>query len=591
MTEAGAPRITAALGLDTEEADRALREWGAKSKFSLTDANQGLELLSKGWSVVSGFVGTAVEKLTAWTMASAEAEKTQRLLGAAVGDHYDKLAAFNQATAQKLGMDDDDLAKMQTKLVGLGVQAQKLEEATKATLGLAASGKDAGRATMEVAKAFIEGGAEAKRLTELYALAEVEAGTFEGRARALQTAWSELDEAFGSSVTNSDAVKEGIGGITKALQQLAKEASDESFVHPLDELADRVARGWNKATAWVARGIAEQAGMVGGFINKIGTALKAVSKGDYSALGFENAGDQMPGMSLARVLTAYADGADPQGIFTEPLPPDAPLKGKPPTKTPRSVGTSPMVTPEQVMGGQNRYTEYDLESEKKAMDAAAKALDYQAGIAKLVDERREEQRRKREEYDALEEEATQQHYARLATIGWSGVTGFVSGTIQAWTSGRASMGEAALSAFGGMLAQLGQGLFAMGAGAVAAGILGTVAPIFAPATGGQLGVAAGLGLMAAGGTLMAFGGLASAAASSSKSTPSSAPTGGGRAVTGSVSGYVPSASSRSNGPTQIVIPVSVGRGSVVTAGDLGREIYDALREHDSRLPPSRRLLK
>lgn len=61
------------------------------------------------------------------------------------------------------------------------------------------------------------------------------------------------------------------------------------------------------------------------------------------------------------------------------------------------------------------------------------------------------------------------------------------------------------AALGGIMSALGQSMIALGTSAILAGTLGTVAPIFAPETGGPAGLAAGIALVAFGGGLVAGG--------------------------------------------------------------------------------------
>lgn len=564
------PAVEIPIRADTSQAKRAISELSAEIVGRLTPVVDVGELATKAFGALTSAVSSAVGWLRDAAAAAADAEKTQRLLAAAVGSHYDALAEFNGALSAKLGMDDDDLAAMQTKLVGLGVQQSKLEEATKATLGLAAAtGKDLMAATKQVSAAFVESGAEAKRLASLYVFAEEEAATFEGRTRALNTAWGDLTETLGGSITKSEGVTEQITGLTAAIQQLNRELDTTSAI---DSFVDRIATGWNRATSAIARGIADTVARAGDLINVLGNAV-----------GITGAGDDLPGMSSARVLRAYADAADPS-FTTEPItgPKPPPPKPKAKPKTARSVGASPAMSPEQAQGDLGRFSEFDAELDRQAREK----LDADKQLADLLAKQRESERAAVEAatlraYDA-EQRQMQAHYTQLAGIGLLGVTGFLSGTIQAWASGRASLDEAAAMAFGGMLSQIGQGLFAMGSAAVAAGLLGSVAPIFAPATGGPLGVTAGLGLMAAGGVLMGLGGLASAAA-----TPSAA---GGSATTatlprGRMDGAPLGFRGDQGGPQTTVINVNFGAGLVTgTPREIGRTIADMLRQADSLRP-------
>lgn len=566
------PAVEIPIRADTSQAKRAISELSAEIVGRLTPVVDVGELATKAFGALTSAVSSAVGWLRDAAAAAADAEKTQRLLAAAVGDHYDALATFNGALSAKLGMDDDDLAAMQTKLVGLGVQQSKLEEATKATLGLAAAtGKDLMAATKQVSAAFVEGGAEAKRLASLYVFAEEEAATFEGRTRALNTAWGDLIETLGGAVVSSQGVTQTFGALTEGVREFTGFLNSTDGKAMVDSFFVSIAHG----AAGALDGLVGMVKMADDIKRKIDDILGRVTTEPIVEGGgflgtIENLADRLRGVKGGQVAGGSVGG----GALGS--------RAKTGGRALAAGGASSAMSPEQAMGAQGRTTEFDAEVERQQMERDRLALDVQRQQIEREQALRDEQRDRRARDFAMEEEQTQQHYAQLATIGLGGVTGFLSGTIQAWVSGRASLDEAAAMAFGGMLSQIGQGLFAMGSAAVAAGLLGSVAPIFAPATGGPLGITAGLGLMAAGGVLMGLGGLASAAA-----TPSAA---GSSATTatlprGRMDGAPLGFRGEQSGPQTTVINVNFGAGLVTgTPREIGRTIADMLRQADSLRP-------
>lgn len=177
----------------------------------------------------------------------------------------------------------------------------------------------------------------------------------------------------------------------------------------------------------------------------------------------------------------------------------------------------------------------------------------------------------------------QQFNADITKVGLDGINSFITGTVTAWASGKSSLEDAALSAFGAMLGQMGQGLFSLGSAAVAAGILGSVAPIFAPATGGPAGIAAGLGLMGAGAVLMGIGSFATARTgpASAGAGASSAPRASSNVTRTGVAGGFSGAAANGGAPvTNITLVLTKGfmRG---TPRELGRELKGLINGADS----------
>lgn len=167
---------------------------------------------------------------------------------------------------------------------------------------------------------------------------------------------------------------------------------------------------------------------------------------------------------------------------------------------------------------------YLLEAEKNVNeDRFQQNLEaYERGQAKL-----KEQNAKAFEDAKRGIEEKQQLVLEFSNVGINAVAGFIEGMVSGLIQGNLDIGAALAGLAGTILSGLGDQLIAMGGAAVAAGILGSVAPIFAPATGGPAGVAAGVGLIAAGAALKGIG----AGISSKASTPSTST--GGRGDRGS----------------------------------------------------------
>ncbi len=167
------------------------------------------------------------EKLAGFITASEEAEKAQKSLSASLGASYNRIAAYNSILSAKLGIDDDDIANMQAKLLAQGIEQDQLEAATRAALGYAAAvGGDETRAIRKVVAAFKDNAAEAERLTDMYRVAEAQAETFTGRMRALETAVGDTKEIIGDAVTKNETWARTID-LVAANVEMAKKSIDQ----------------------------------------------------------------------------------------------------------------------------------------------------------------------------------------------------------------------------------------------------------------------------------------------------------------------------------------------------------------------------
>lgn len=551
------PRVTAKLGLDTKEADDALKRWGEKSAVSLTELNQGLELFLKGWNLLTGAIKAGIGVVEKLTQAQALHETAQRQLAAAIGSSYTALAAYNEQLSLKLNQDTDDIAKVQTSLLAYGVQKEKIEAATRAAFGYAAAtGKGVNEAIEKVSTAIRTNAAEFKRLESLYVVATTNAQTYEGRLRGLQSTWGDLQETLGSAITDSPQVISMMAGIDGAIRGVIEAFGGPGAKEIVNSFFGAIADG-----ALIAASSVQSLATIIGWMTKNTTLLSLGVILHKAQVDYLDARSK----SLARQESDRKAAEE----FVGPPKPKAGVLTRSSAPTGAPIGGAfynASVTPESYAGGFGYYSEADQEAERRDNERSAYALAVQEERIKREQAQRERLRTMREEDNALAEEQEQAHYTRLAQIGVAGVAGFVQGAVAAWASGRASLGEAALSAFGSMLGQIGSGLFSLGVAAVAAGTLGTVAPIFAGPTGGPVGVAAGLGLMAAGLTLEAFGGLAQAGAR--PSIPS-----GGAPSAGAVPSVGFSGASSARATTTTVINVTLSRGYVTgTPRQVGREL-------------------
>jgi hypothetical protein len=595
-----------AIVLDPEQAKAALGEVKDEAKKSATEINSSFELAGKAFDLIKSGASFVVEKVKAWTEASAEAQETQRLLATAVGAQYDKINQLNSAIADKLKLDDDDLAATELKLLSLGVQKGKLEDAMKATLGYAAAtGKELPAAAKAAAKAIQEGGNEAQRMIDLYAIAEAQAETFSGRVRGLEVAWGDLDETMGAAVTESASANEGISAITDTLHELnevfqspeGKRAVDEFFGTILTGAADAIDAilGARKALRALLHPEDNQV-IVTGPNGETETIDVAPVENSPWINTLTNLADRL--RSAGRTRPELEGPPAPLGRG-----PGAITRGKTKKGSGGSQNIDDLLSPEaaNLLGhGVTFMDQMDQETkeEERRLDIRDQMrlshLNAELERDEFYAKQKAEQQKKKRELQRKELEEEKQFTGQLIEIGVGGVTNFLAGTISAWGAGQASLADAAKAAFGGMLAQIGQGLIALGSSAVAAGLLGTVAPIFAAGTGGPAGVAAGLGLIAAGGALVGFGSFVSGAGAGASGGAAAARAGAPDVFSrgSEPRGFDESRlSDRERGGTTIVI--ELGKNGTFIGGtrrEVGTTLLELIDESDSLSPGRRRLL-
>jgi hypothetical protein len=208
-----------------------------------------LSLVSRGLEIITGGIGKTIATAMDWVRSANEAERIERRLasalalrGANTDTALDRLKQFNGEIQRSLGISGDHLANLEAQLLSMGVLPSKIEEATKATIGLGGTTGNLDSAARAVARAYAGNtsalrsyGIEAKTVTEaqaklqeLFAVAEAQAGTFEQRVNTLRETWDGLGESLGAAITQSGVAKGGIEVVSDAVSTLilALESSD-----------------------------------------------------------------------------------------------------------------------------------------------------------------------------------------------------------------------------------------------------------------------------------------------------------------------------------------------------------------------------
>lgn len=600
-----APRVAIKIDLDKRNAESGFKSLAASAKTSFTEINQGLELASKAFAVVSRVISSVVSVTSAWVKASAESELAQTRLARASGEHYASLTRLNQTLLRKIGIDDDETAALETKLLALGVLPSKLEGATKATLGLAtATGKDMTRAALEVARAFQKGGVEAERLERLFAITEASSRTFAGETRKLDTAFGELGESLGDSITKSEALKGAMSALTESVHAFTDIVGSPELQAAIDVLF-RSLVSWAADAIDAIVGLRRALGDLRGFIASSAIGEIPGLREIFDVSGLIREQDLSPTFraleELSDRLRIVAD-ARREAFVGPPAPGQALALGKSGARPRRARGArgidESQISPEgQAILGRESITAMDEEITRARQQAfeAEKDLErrQQKELLDLEIESNEmrfaaelEAMERREKLQTQHLEATHAFQSELSQIGITGITDFISGIVSNALQGELDLGAAIGRLMGGMLQALGRSLVALGSAAVAAGVLGSVAPIFAPSTGGPAGIAAGLGLIAAGSVLSGVG-AAIGAGSAPRAGARASTAGGGTSFAAGAEprGFVPR---QDQAPRTTVINVSFGRGFVTgSPRAIGREIRRYLEEAETLRPSAR----
>ena len=532
---------SARVQLDSKDALDGFKRLEEAGKHSFTEINSAVELAQKAFGVVTSVIGTAVELGGKWAAASAEAERAQTRLAAASGEQYEALKTFNDELQRKIGLDDDEAAAVETKLLALGVLPSQLEQATKATVGLSeATGKGLLFSTKEVARAFQDGGTEAQRLEGLFGLAEAASRTFSGEVTKLETSLGNMEESLGGAITQSSGLKDGMDAMSTAFGEFAAIFESDEFRTAIDSLF-RMLIGWSASTINAFLG-ARQAVL----------DLRKAVQGDNDAVTIEgedgsievlHVDPQVPAaiaalQKLADQLTTVANAPaktspneSGEGLDLAKTPKEKRPKGaKAPSEQDLDTAVAgldieSLSNADEVgdAGVELRKHEFAQKEELAKAEAALEAERTQQMVQqnelRFQGELKAYQARQQLEQRQLD--ATKAFQGQLVSIGLGGTSRLISGMVNALLSGKGDLDDAAKQLFGGMLQQLGTALMSMGTAAIAAGTLGTAAPIFAPFTGGPAGVTAGIALVAAGAVLAGTG--AAIAGSAGGSSAGSAP--------------------------------------------------------------------
>lgn len=260
-----APKVTITVALNQKPAIEGLKILADKFKASATDINQSLEILKKGWSLVStgvkAFTGAVVELIKKGEEADRverRAIAAMRLRGAVTAESFKHLKTFNQGLTQLTGTSSTNLLKVQALLSTYGVMPNKLEAATKATIGYAdATGKGLPNAALVVARAlngktkalervgiFAKNANDAeRRLGEMFQVTAAQSDTLGTRYAVLQANLTAYNKAQAKAVAQSGALKGAVDAISEAIRNLDNFFATEAGKTAVNEFFGTISRG------------------------------------------------------------------------------------------------------------------------------------------------------------------------------------------------------------------------------------------------------------------------------------------------------------------------------------------------------------
>lgn len=212
------PNVTVKLTLDDTQFNQILDKVNNNLKKSAVHWDATLNL----WTKAFGAIKQAVTVLGEWSVEAAKnAQEQQRLAfaieqtGRAYAGFQTQLMDANAEKEKALGIDADNLVQVQRYLLTLGVLPEKLEFATRATIGLSdATGKDLQSAAVSVGK-FLDG-----NLTVLTKLGFQVNSYDEGIAKLLET-YSAKEATQNTEIVQLDKMKVQYGNLTEGIGQAA----------------------------------------------------------------------------------------------------------------------------------------------------------------------------------------------------------------------------------------------------------------------------------------------------------------------------------------------------------------------------------
>jgi len=571
----GNPTATIDVELDTKKTKAGLKSLTKDFKKSATNINASLEIIAKAAAAVTGALGAVAGQIKEMIELANVQEKAERQALSAIrlrtkftDQAFGSLKRFNSALQQKIGVGDEELLQLQKMLATMGVQSDRLEEATRQTIGLseatgtglAGAARLVGRALNGEVSALKRYGITAadatdasRQLSAMFSVAEDTSGLFGTKVNVLTANFGDLKEEIGKLFTeNEDFVKliDDIGKFVLNLGTAVSQNKSEimAFFNDLLDTMEGIADAAtvfalaNPLTGVPAALIANAPGAVGGAAKKAldEAADQAFLNRQLGAAGQDVAGLGAIGASDVRDV----GGGGGLGGFGGPKSKLGSGKKRRTRKKPRG---DQFGAPED-RGGAGLFADFGM------FDPTGGGL---ATLRGSIEAELEMRRLRTEEIridnaNALEADRNRVAVGNEIQIEWlsrirsftgavkeaaaevaSGVGGLLASAITSVVTGTQSVLQALGGFIGGIIVQMGTLLIQLGTVGVLAGTLGTVIPALKLLTGGELGIAAGAAAIAAGGVMVGVGAaMGGGGGGPGSSAPVTATTTGRSAATG-----------------------------------------------------------
>lgn len=615
-------KATIGIELEVAKARREIRQFRNDFKTSFANIAGAIQIAEKAFSALNAVVSKAVSIGSEAVKLANEQERVERKLrsalalrGAEVDKNFKAIQRFNSEMQQSLGFGDEMLLNLQSQMLAMGLNAGQIKDATKATIGLAeATGQNLASASRLVARAFQGDVAALKRygitasdtadaqkqLNDLFGVAKAQGGSFASQVRILNANVGDLQEKLGQSITQSNGFRGLLDLANKTvlkLQTFFDSQAGSKFADMIAGMIRGIARGVAYMVTGALEGVRLMVKLVAFEINRAISLINMIPGVNVNRFDASNANEALLGARNTTAELAGILGQQPQVTYGPNLPPgyQPPGSGGGGRRGGRrggmNLGSGGSGVPASFMGlpvadlkaMHEEKTALDnlKDSEDRALHEAAmrrgeEAIRMQTMRANAANEgvvAEIEAGKKREAF-------FRQHASALMS---SGLTSAFAAIGEAAGRGFEGADKLIAQALGGIVKMIGMSLIQLGAAAVAAGTLGSIVPFLAPATGGPLGVGAGLAAMAVGTGLVAAGtaiGSAGSGAGATSGRTGSRATGGRTSTrsgpplgAGDSRGF-----DRTRDQTPQVINVNFSRGFVV--GDertVGRELRRVLK--------------
>lgn len=476
-----------------------------------------------------------------------------RLRGEAGAELASQRAEQADALERVIGLAAAETMSLDSQLVLLGVQTERLDDARAATIGLAeVTGKDLHAAARDVAAVLrgettraikqigldgMEAEAVMARLAGNMALAEERAASFGGRVERMNDNIDDMLEPLGEAITKSSTWSGGLDtlrlsalGVKEVLGDLADTLVDNFITGAAGDALDFLAsplrlRGFEAEAAareQLAREerdrsraeeerIRAQQAAGGGFVGQLNARV-------FGGLNFDEEPAVITGQSNeskaasreaeanARKTKAWLKEADEAIRRMDALL----VEHMTTMEFAAPEGVARLIQTEAEAADRRVEIQRNMEAERAAIreaSARAEASDAERRAKDLVN--------------------VENEVGRTLANAAVGVATAIASTVGAAIAGQADLADMLRSAVGSVLVMIGTMLAQIGTAGILGGTLGTVAPVFAGLTGGAMGVAAGAAALAGGIGLIALGSaMGASGGGATPSAPSIAPGGG-----------------------------------------------------------------